>query len=243
MKKYCLFLIIPTYREELRIKRCIEESLFFFRNNSLIKSFEIIFVADKSGDKTIQIIGEYQQNNPEIKLIVNPEREQKGGSVKIGMLSSKYDILLFYDVDLSTPLYEINNFFNYLENYEILVASRGMKDSKVKKKLFKSILSFGFSFLKRILFNLEIKDTQCGFKMFKRNTLIIFEKQTIKTSHFDVELLYLATKLKFKIKEIPVTWIDSDASNFNWYKQIFLAISDLLKIKINYLRGTYKVNK
>ena len=242
-KKYELSIIIPTYKEELRIERCIEESLSYFQNNKNIKNFEIIFVADNTGDKTIPIIEHNKKKHQEIKLIVNKHREKKGGSVKIGMLSAKYNIIMFYDVDLSTPLYEVDGFLKYIDKYDILVASRGMKGSKVKKQAFKNLLSLGFSLLKRVLFSIRIQDTQCGFKMFNRNTLVLFEKQTIKSSYFDLEILYLAEKMHFRVKELPVTWIDSDMSNFNWYKLIFEAVRELYAIKKNYITGKYDLKK
>ncbi len=234
-----LSVVIPAYKEEKRITRCIEESLFFFRNNARIRTFELIFVVDVSGDKTIFIIEEYAKNNPEIKLIVNQHREQKGGSVRVGMLAAKYDVLLFYDVDLSTPLYEINSSLDLLGIYDIVIGSRGLRDSHVEKKYFKKFLSYGFSLLKWLVLGLRLVDTQCGFKMFRRTALPIFQKQRIKSSLFDVEILYVAQCLGFSIAEKPITWIDSDMSNFNTLAVIFSFFREIWVIRINSWRGCY----
>lgn len=238
-KEYDLSIIIPTFREEKRIERCITESLFFFRNNARIKNFEIIFVADKSGDKTPDIIKNHLPENPELKLLVNEERLQKGFSVRRGALEAKHDIVMFYDVDLSTPLYETNKFLDFIDDYDILIASRGMKDSKVEKKWSKIFWSRGFSLMKRILFGINFKDTQCGFKMFKGDSKKVFEKQTIRSSAFDVELLFIAKKLNYRINELPVTWIDSDMSNFNTIKVIVGFLSDMFQIFKANMRGRY----
>jgi dolichyl-phosphate beta-glucosyltransferase len=237
--KHDLSVIIPTYKEETRIERCIKESLFFLRNNEKIKNFEIIFVADDAGDKTIDIIKSNLKENKELKLIVNPKREQKGGSVKIGMLEAKYDQIVFFDVDLSTPLYEINESLDLIEKYDIVIGSRGMKESKIEKKYFAIFLSQCFSLLKLLVVGLKFKDTQCGFKMFKRKTMPIFEKQRIKSSFFDVEILYIAKKMKYTIKEKPITWIDSDASNFNQGKVVISFLKELIRMKWYALKGYY----
>jgi len=240
IKKYNLSVIIPTYKEENRIERCIRESLFFLKNNDRINQFELIFVADNAGDRTIEIIKSFAEKNPEIRFIVNPKREQKGGSIKVGMLKAQYELMLFYDVDLSTPLYEVDNFLNEIENYDILIGSRGMEQSKIEKKWFKVMLSRGFSTLKHLSLGINLKDTQCGFKMFKNKCRMLFEKQTINSSAFDVELLFIARKMGLKIKEVPITWIDSDMSNFNTTQVILRFLRDVFKIRINEWKGRYK---
>jgi dolichyl-phosphate beta-glucosyltransferase len=238
--KWNLSVIIPVFHEENRIERCIKESVTFLKNCKKIKNFEIIFVADKSGDSTIDLIKKYAKVNKKIKLIVNKKREGKGGSVQIGMLKAKCELMMFYDADLSTPLYEIDKFLDLIPEYDILIASRGLKESKVEKKLFKTILSRGFSLLKKILLNIDFKDTQCGFKMFKKKCKVIFEKQRIKSDAFDAEILYIAKKIGFKIKEVPVTWIDSDMSNFNTFKVVLRFLRDTFRIMKNNTKGVYE---
>jgi dolichyl-phosphate beta-glucosyltransferase len=238
--KWNLSVIIPVFHEENRIERCIKESVTFLKNCKKIKNFEIIFVADKSGDSTIDLIKKYAKVNKKIKLIVNKKREGKGGSVQIGMLKAKHELMMFYDADLSTPLYEIDKFLDLIPDHDILIASRGLKESKVEKKLFKTILSRGFSLLKKILLNIDFKDTQCGFKMFKKKCKVIFEKQRIKSDAFDAEILYIAKKIGFKIKEVPVTWIDSDMSNFNTFKVVLRFLRDTFRIMKNNTKGVYE---
>ncbi len=239
MKKHDISVVVPVYKEEKRVERCIIESLFFFRNNPLIGNFEIIFVADRSGDQTISTIQKHLSKNKELKLIVNQERLRKGFSVRAGAMQAKYGLILFYDNDLSTPLCEVNKFLEIIDDYDILIASRALKESKIERKFFKMVLSRGFSFWKRLILNMKIKDTQCGFKMFKRHCRVIFEKQTIRDGAFDVELLYLAKKFGFHIKEVPITWIDSDSSNFTAIGNITHNGRDIVKIRMNDLRGVY----
>ncbi len=239
--QYDLSIIIPVYKEERRITRCIEESLFFFRNNPLIKNFEILFVADVSGDKTIEIIQKHLHHK-ELQLIVNKTREQKGGAVKVGALQAKYPFVIYYDADLSTPLYEINSSLALLSDFDIVIGSRGLKESQVQKRPFKIFMSKCFSLLKFLVLGIRFQDTQRGFKLFTKKTLCIFEKQTIKSSCFDVELLYIAQKYGFSIKEKAVTWMDSDLSNFQTWKIVPGFIKDMATIRIQSWKGFYQKN-
>lgn len=238
-EKQNISIIIPTYKEEKRIERCINESLFFFRNNPRVNNFEIIFVSDDAGDNTIDIIKKNLPENPELKLLVNSERLQKGFSVKRGVLEAKNAIIMFYDVDLSTPLYETNKFLDEIDNYDMLIASRGLNESNVEKQWYKAFLSRGFSILKRLMLGTDVTDTQCGFKMFKNKCKELFQLQTIKTSTFDLEILHIAKKKGFTVKELPVTWIDSDASNFSTIGNIKQCFFDVLKILNASRKGKY----
>jgi dolichyl-phosphate beta-glucosyltransferase len=238
-KQHDLSIIIPTYREEVNITRCIIESLEFFRKNPRIRKFEIIFVADNAGDRTISIIRRHLPANPELRLLVNKNRLQKGFSVRRGVLGAKYSTIMFYDADLSTPLYETNKFLDHIDGYDLVIASRGLKGSKVKKKWTKMFFSRGFSFLKKTLLGIDFTDTQCGFKMFTRRCRELFEKQTISSSTFDLEILYLAKKKGFSVKELPVTWIDSDASNFTTLGNVKQCLRDMFHIINTQRKGKY----
>jgi dolichyl-phosphate beta-glucosyltransferase len=239
LNKYSLSVIIPTYKEAIRIERCIVESLQYLRSCDKINNFEIIFASDRSGDETVSIIRKYMKTNPEIKLIEFKERQQKGGAIKSAVPSAKYQLILFYDADLSTPLYEIDSFLEIISGFDVLIASRGLKDSKIQKKIIKTGLSKAFSILKFLVLGISFKDTQCGFKMFNVEGKELFNKQTIKSSAFDVELLFIAKKWRLKVKEVPVTWIDSDMSNFNTFKVILRFLKDIIQIKINDFKGLY----
>ena len=233
-RKYKISVVIPVF-----ISRCIDESIFYFSNNPSISDFELIFVADSSGDKTISIIRKRTFSDRRIRLIVNNDRLEKGFSVKEGMLSAKYDLMLFYDADLSVPLTEIGNFLAKISRHDILIASRGLPDSRVQKKFLKILLSRLFSAVKLVMLGVNYHDTQCGFKMFRKKTLVLFRQQRIKSSCFDVELLYNAGLHNFSVKELPVTWIDSDRSNFNTLKVIGRFIVDIMRIRYYSWSGKY----
>jgi glycosyltransferase involved in cell wall biosynthesis len=242
-KKIDLSIVIPVLREEKRITKCIRESQRYFKRCPLIRNYELIFVADRSGDRTIDIIREEAAKDKLIRLIVNETQEQKGGSVQKGLVSANYDTKLYYDADLSTPLSEVERFLKIRDQYDLLIASRGMKESIVEKKWHKMAISYAFSLLKWAMFGLTYKDTQCGFKMFNKSCDAILERQRIKSGIWDVELLLAAKKNGFRIIEIPVKWDDHPSTNLPFSRLLKNVIEDMPRIKINQLSGQYTIER
>lgn len=228
--------IVPVYNEEKRLSKNIMQIIDYFYSN--FEKYEIIFINDGSTDKTEDICKRFSKEK-NIRTISNKKNMGKGFSVKKGILNSRGDIVLFTDCDLSTPLEHTKNFIKYIENYDIVIGSRALADSEVKynliKKVFGRIGNFFISFLVK-----EIKDTQCGFKLFKRECAQdIFSKQTINGWGFDFEILYLAQKSGYMIKEIPVKWMEDSQSKvrISDYPKTFY---ELIKIKNNEIKGVYK---
>jgi glycosyltransferase involved in cell wall biosynthesis len=240
INRFSISVVIPTYRNETHIKNCIESSLSFFRENNKIEQFEIIFASDRAGDRTIEIIKKYLADNSEIILMENKTRLQKGGSIKRAMLKTRYPIKLYYDVDLSTPLEEVDRFLECIDRCDIVIGSRRIKGANVKKSSFKKFLSSGFSLLNYVVLGLTYRDTQCGFKMFKENCLDIFRKQRIKSNAFDVEILWLAKKTGFRVKELPVTWIDTDTSNFTVLGAVRSLLKGTIQVRFNAWKKRYE---
>ena len=239
-KQYSLSIIVPVYREENSIRRCITESILFFDRNPYVKDYELIFVADKSGDTTIEIIKAVLPNHLKIRLIVNEKRLEKGGSIRVGMLQTHLKgLYLFYDTDLSTPLNEFNKLIRQIECFDIAIGSRHIRGAQVDKSLLKTIISKTLTLINIAVLGLSIQDTQCGFKLFNHKASGLFKSMTIASSAFDIELLYMAKKAGLKVKEIPVVWRDSEASNFNHIAVVAHFIRDLIRIRFNSMRGMY----
>ena len=232
--------VIPTFRDERYIDKCLRQSLSFFRNNSRIRKFEIIFTSDNGGDGTIGVIKSYLKKEPELVLIENRERLRKGGSIRNAMLLAKYPVKLFYDADLSTPLDEVNRFLDAIEDHDIIIGSRRMKDSETERGVYKKMLSAGLSAMNFIVLGLRFSDTQCGFKMFGEKGSMLFRKQLMPGEAFDAELLFLARKFRLRVKEVPVRWHDRDSANFPDRKKLaFNIFRQLLRIRLNDMRGLY----
>jgi dolichyl-phosphate beta-glucosyltransferase len=231
--------IIPTYNEEKIIEKSLVKVVSYLKKK--FTNYEII-VVDDSSDRTAKKVTSLAQKNKKIKLLRNKRKEGKGYSVKKGILHAKHPLILFLDADLSTPIEELSKFMPLLKRYDIIIASRNLEDSniKIKQPFYRVALGRSFSILVNLLILLDIKDTQCGFKLFKNEVAKhIFNLQTLNGFSFDAEILYLAKKNKYKIKEIPVTWINADDSKVSSIRDPIKMLLSLLKIRLNNLRGLY----
>lgn len=230
-------IIVPVWNEEERIKESLIKIIEFFDKKQ--KKFEVLVVDDGSKDKTVEVVKSI--NDERINIISYPENQGKGFAVKTGILVSKGEIILITDCDLSTPIEEFDKLITYINDYEIVIGSRALPESdvQVRQSLYKVILGKLGNLLIRLIAVKGIKDTQCGFKIFKKSTKIIFEKQTIKRWGFDFEVLFLAQKFNFKIKEVPVIWINDTRSKVR-LSSYPKTLWELFKIRINDIRGKYK---
>lgn len=223
--------IIPVYNEEKRITPNIQKVLDFFNLSQW--SFEIIFVDDGSRDNTIQVLKKYE-NNENIKIISHDINQGKGASVKTGVLASKGDLILFSDADLSTPIEELNKLIKEIEENDIVIGSRAInRDLLIKKQpIYRVLIGFFARNLIRFVLGLNYKDTQCGFKLFKKNVaMVLFNKMKTKRWSFDYELLFLAKKYNFKVKEVPVLWKNDEDSRVNSFIDPIKSFIDLIKIR------------
>ncbi|MFH1825508.1 MAG: dolichyl-phosphate beta-glucosyltransferase [Candidatus Firestonebacteria bacterium] len=234
-----LTIVIPAYNEEERIGQAIN-----IIENYLSKErfkFEIIVVNDGSYDLTSKVVEELSSKYKNIKLINNKVNSGKGYSVKCGMLVGDGQYVLFADADMSTPISEIQNMLKFFEQgYDVVIGSRRIRGSKIKlyQPILRRFLGWLFHVVRRIFYLWEIKDTQCGFKCFKKEVIKpIFSKQTINGFVFDVEILFIAKNLGYKIKEVPVVWTDNIKSTLNPFKHLKEVIKDLIRIKMNKVKN------
>jgi len=237
MVKPYLSVVIPAFNEELRILQTLDYSLNYLKNQNY--PFEIIVVNDGSTDKTKEVVQNFINNNSNynLKIIGYDKNRGKGYAVNYGMTRALGEIVLFMDADNSTKINEVEKAFKKIdEGFDIVIASRKLKESKivVYQSLIRRILGNIFPILVKILFNLNLTDTQAGFKVFKKETLIIFQEQKIFDFAFDVELLVIAKKHNFKIAEIPIVWENQKFSKVK-FSSAFKMFFSLLKIRFNNL--------
>ena len=231
-------LVIPAYNEEKRIAHSIKKVLSYMKKKKY--DFELIVVNDGSKDKTEEKAKSIKDKH--VRLISYSPNKGKGHAVKIGMLAAKGDLLLFLDADLSTPIEEIEKFIPLTKNYDVVIASRALKESQIKvhQPFYREIIGKVFNKMVQLLAVWGIKDTQCGFKMFtKKAANIIFKRQRIHGWAFDVELLFIAKKYRLKIKEMPVTWINEGDSRVSPIKSSIQMFIQIFKINLNNIRGYY----
>lgn len=226
--------VIPAYNEERVIVKTIEEVRSFLKNN--FSSFEIIVVDDKSTDRTLEILKQI----PDIVLRRNLKNHGKGYTVAKGVAVARGNWVLFMDADSSTNIGELKKFLPYVDDYDLIIGSRALNDSdvRVRQNIVKVFLGRAGNLLIRMLLAPNVKDTQCGFKFFRNKLKILFDKLTIEDWGFDFELIWLARKNDFKVKEVPVVWVNNFDSKVKWYNYP-KTLAQVFLVRINNLKGKY----
>jgi glycosyltransferase involved in cell wall biosynthesis len=244
-----LSIIIPAYNEEGNIKDGALKAV----NDYLIKrkySWEVLIVDDASKDETVKLAEAFAKKHSGFRVLKEPHRG-KGGTVIAGVLSAKGEIVLFTDMDQATPINQIEKFTpKFKEGYDVVIGSRGgRKGAPILRK----IMAGGFVLLRTIILRLPYKDTQCGFKALKKDAgkkvfkkmKVFSEKAKIEgaavTAGFDIELLYIARKLKLKVAEVPVIWHHKGTERVSVVKDSWQGLRDMMQVRINALLGKYKV--
>lgn len=225
-----LSIIIPLYNEESRLRNL--SKIYKYLNN-LNFDYEVLLVNDGSLDKTVQRLKQIYKKF-KFQLISYDKNRGKGFAVRGGMLDAKGKYRLFTDIDLSTPIDQLNKFIPQLKKADILIGSRKTAGAHLYKRqsFIRENLGKGFTLLSRMILDLEISDFTCGFKCFsKKSSISIFSKQKIERWGFDSEILFIAKKLGFSIKEVPVNWSHDPRSKVRFPHDIISSLSDLYKIK------------
>jgi dolichyl-phosphate beta-glucosyltransferase len=234
-----LSVILPAYNEEKNIIGTLTELDNFLKDQFL--NYEIIIVDDGSSDKSNSLIKSF--NGGSCILLENPQNLGKGAAVKRGMLSAKGDLILFMDADNSTTIANLPDFIKAIGNndFDIVIASRALSESDIKlhQPKFKEYLGKMGNLLIRLLLVPRISDTQCGFKLFKKECLKLFKLQRLSRWGFDFEILFLAKKFNFKIKEMPVSWTNNFDTKVR-SSDYLGTLKELILVLYNNLTGKYK---
>lgn len=234
-----LSIIIPVYNESKRLKNSWEKIKKYFLSKNYLA--EIIFVNDGSLDNSLLIIKKFKAKFP-IKIITYPKNQGKGFAIRKGVLAASGKIILFMDIDLSTPLEMTENFLNEFEENTLLIGNRESPQSKLIKRqsFFREKMGRIFTLLSNLILRDNCSDYTCGFKIFPTNLgKKIFSKAKINRWAFDAELIFLAKKMGIKVKELPVVWEHKGNSRVNLKKDILYTFFELLKIRYYGLRGNY----
>ncbi|OGM21886.1 hypothetical protein A2714_04150 [Candidatus Woesebacteria bacterium RIFCSPHIGHO2_01_FULL_38_9] len=240
-----LSVIIPVYNESKRVYKLTKILKYLGRNTFRT---EIIVVNDGSKDNTLlklkNLTSKKLQKNLNVKIISYRKNKGKGYAIKKGVLKARGKHRLFLDIDLSTPISEFQKFLTHLGKYDILIGSRKIKGAKVSQRqsLIREALGKNFTFLSQIILGLKVSDFTCGFKCFSTTaSQTIFKLQRIDRWGFDCEILFIAKQLGFTIKEVPVIWKNDPNSKVRFPHDIISSFLELLKIRINYFSGKYRL--
>ncbi|MCB0348824.1 MAG: glycosyltransferase [Bdellovibrionales bacterium] len=232
-----LSIIIPIYNEAKRLHSSLEKIQNF--SQSLSISTEWIFVVEPSQDKSLDIIQAYCHDNENTFVIANKVHKGKGFAVQTGMLHAKGKWALFMDADLSTPLNEVNNFLSHIQKHpelHILIGNRKTKEANIIVKQGPVRLLMGKA-LNQLLKQLELTDfpdTQCGFKLFKKETIKpLFSDLLCTGFSFDIEILAKAKNYGFKIASLPISWKDDKNSTVKLVRDSLKMIRDISRIYLH----------
>lgn len=238
-----LTIIIPAYNEETRLPATLGRIIEYMQTAGW-ETWEIVVVNDGSADQTAMVAETAHQENAHVRVLRNPGNRGKGYAVRHGMLESKMDWRLLTDADLSAPIEELEKLWNAVKNggAQVAIGSRAIDRSLigVHQPGFRETAGKAFNFVMQVFISLHIRDTQCGFKLFRGDAACqVFRRQQIDRFGFDAEALFIAQKLGFRIAEIPVRWDHVDGSKVSMLNgaQSFL---DLAKIRWYQLAGRYR---
>lgn len=225
--------VIPAYDEASRLPKTIRRIQEYLKAKSL--SFEIIIVDDGSKDQTVDVAKNCLNGSSHL-VLTNERNRGKGYCVKKGMLAASGKYVLFSDADLSTPIEEIERMFPHLENgYDVVIGSRAISDPTVKRKIwwYREIMGRTYNLLGQWILFPGIQDSQCGFKCFKHDVARnLFSRQKLEGFSFDGEILFLARRHGYRIKEIPINWIRDDRSKVKLVKDSIRMFFDLIKVRL-----------
>jgi dolichyl-phosphate beta-glucosyltransferase len=233
-----LSVIIPAYNEQSRIADTLFEVKEYLSKQPY--SSEIIVVDDGSDDLTTEIVkfidiyGKEVSEQDEGVLIENVKNVGKGYSIARGMLQASGEIVLFSDADLSTPIAEAAKLLSFFEQgYDVVIGSREMENSVIEAKPWhRKLMSGVFNTIVHMVSIPDIRDTQCGFKAYRRKVAhSIALQQRINGFAFDVEHLYIAKKSGHRIKEVGVKWQHKGGSSLSPVNSSLSMLRDLLLIR------------
>ncbi len=233
-----LTIIIPAYNEAERIVESLSAIKSYMEKQTY--SINVVLVDDGSTDNTFDICTTFAEQNQWLNVLSYKNNEGKGYAVRKGMLYNAADFLLFCDADMSTPLEELDQFWDYInQGADIVIASRPLPGSSLVKRqpIYREMAGRLLNKYIQIVAVPGIQDTQCGFKLFKREAAVnVFNKCVINGFSFDIEVLHLSQKLGYKIKEAPVHWYHKSGSKVHLLQDGLRLLYDTIKIRLRHRR-------
>jgi dolichyl-phosphate beta-glucosyltransferase len=235
-----LSIVIPAYNEEQRLPASLDR-IAAYLGQSPVPVGEILVVDDGSRDRTAELV---RERGGIVRLVSNPGNRGKGYAVRNGMLEAKGDWILSTDADLSAPIGELEKLVAAArrENAVVAIGSRALdrRMVKVHQPWMREVSGRAFNLVMRACTGLPFRDTQCGFKLFRKDAARdIFSRQLEEGFSFDVEDLVIARVLGLRSIEVPVEWSNVEGTKVS-FSQGMKSFADLLRIRGQAARGKYK---
>jgi dolichyl-phosphate beta-glucosyltransferase len=234
-----LSIVIPALNEERRLPITLEQAFNFLVTQTY--PAEVIIVDNGSQDRTFKIAQDFAGQHEHFQVLQEMQRG-KGLAVKRGMQAARGEYRFMCDADFSMPVAEINRFLPpALNGYDIAIASREAHGAvRYNEPPYRHLVGRVFNLLIRALTLPDLHDTQCGFKCFRAPVAEdLFQRQTLGGWAFDVELLFIARKLGYRIVELPIPWYFNPDSKISVLRDSYRMAMDLIGIRLKSLRGEY----
>lgn len=244
-----LSVVIPAYNEETNIRLGSLDKVSRYLERQAY-TWEVIIVDDGSTDGTKTLLDEFIKANKDFRVIHNIHLG-KAGTVAAGVRAARGDLVLFTDLDQATPISELGKILPWFtRGFDVVIGSRN--SNRQGAPFFRVMMARGFMLIRSALLGLRgIVDTQCGFKAFRRQAAIdIFSglklyghshqvRGSMVTAGFDIEVIFLAKKRGYKVKEVPVDWHYVETRRVNPIKDSWQGLIDILRIRVNAWKGYY----
>jgi glycosyltransferase involved in cell wall biosynthesis len=234
-------IIIPAFNEKARIGATLADVVRTVEGKGW--NAEVIVVDDGSTDTTGAIVKAVADSHPYVRLLSNGVNRGKGYSVRNGMLHASGDIVLFTDADLSAPIDEAERLFEAIRGgADVAIGSRWLDRSRqtTHQPLYRQFFGRCFNLVTRMIMRLPFADTQCGFKAFTRSAgQTVFQLQRIHRWGFDPEILFIALKRGYVVREVPVTWGHDERSRISYLRDGLQMLKELVFVRWNALTGAY----
>jgi dolichyl-phosphate beta-glucosyltransferase len=245
-----LSLVIPAYNEARNLRNTLQTSWSFLASRTY--PTELLIVDDGSEDSTSEVVREFARAHANVRLLSIPHGG-KAAALRAGMLAATGDLIVFSDADLATPLRYIDDFLRAVERgCDVVIGSReGRGAERIGEPKYRHLMGRAFNLIVRALCLPGIQDTQCGFKLFtkdvadeilSRTRLYSDPAKTVqgaRVTAFDVELLVIAKRLRYRICGMPVVWTYGKGSKVNPIRDTWANLMDVITVKINEIRGRY----
>lgn len=238
-----LAVIIPAYNEEARILPTLERVREYFSAQAY--TWSVTVISDGSKDGTNEMVRGFCAANDGFSLIESTPNHGKGFVVRKGMLECEGEFVLFSDADLAAPIEEIEKLWPAMENADVAVGSRPMKESRLEKRqpFYREMLGRAANVLIQKMAVPGIHDTQCGFKLYKKAVARdVFSRCKLNGFSFDFEALMVARDLGYKIAEIPIRWSHQEGSKVVMWRDAPKAFRDLFRLNFMGKKGRLALN-
>ncbi len=238
-----LSIVVPAYNEGRRLPATLE-TLCAFLHSSAMREQEIVVVDDGSTDETAEIARQWGRREPLVRVVGNPGNCGKGYAVRAGFGEARGEWVLFTDADLSTPIEDLARLEAAIarSGADGAIGSRALNRKLVGKRQSpaREISGRVFNLFVRLVTGLPYGDTQCGFKLFRRDVArALAARQKLDGFGFDVEILYIARRLGYRIEEVAVRWYNAEGTKVSFWKGL-AAFGDPVRVRWNELRGRYR---